>query len=165
MAKKIIIKFLNGFCYSVSITMLIQALVMLISGTVPMLPEYALRFENPVSAYITELLLIGLMSAVTAAGTIVFELKKTGLLIQSLIYLVVMLSSWIPVACFVWGFHKYFISFVSTLCSFIVSYTVTWAVMYRLCRNDIDEINRMLKEGRQKNSTCNGDKTGTGVDN
>ena len=149
MAKKTIIKFINGFCYSIPITMLIQAMVMLVSGKIPMLPEYAAGFNDPVTAYITELFLIGLMSAVTSAGTIVFEFKKTGLLIQSLIYLIVMMSVWIPVACFVWGFHRYFASMVATICSFIVSYIITWGIMYRLCVKDIAEINKMLNEGRK----------------
>ncbi|MBO7422497.1 MAG: DUF3021 family protein [Oscillospiraceae bacterium] len=149
MFKRILIRFVNGFCYSVAITMLIQALVIHSTGELPLLPEYLMRFDNPLSAFISQLILIGIMSAVTSAGTAVFEAKRIGLLAQSILFLFIMLSAWIPVACIAWGFHKYTLSMIVTICSIVVSYSICWGIQYALCRKDIEAINAMLSEEKE----------------
>lgn len=149
MLKQIMIRFINGFCYAIAITMVVQMFVMLATGETPMLPEFVSRFDNPISAFVSQLILIGIMSGITSAGTVVFEFKKVGLLVQSVIFLIIMLSVWIPVACIVWGFHRYITSMISTICSIVVTYIICWGIQYRLCRRDIDEINVMLKKERE----------------
>ena len=146
MLKRFLIRFINGFCYSIAITMIIQTIVMLATGDTPMLPEYMARFGSPLTAYVSQLLLIGVMSGITSLGTAVFEAKRIGLLGQSILFLLIMLSAWIPVACIAWGFHKYMLSMIVTVCSIIASYSVCWVIMYKLCRKDIEAINAKLSE-------------------
>lgn len=148
--KKILERTANGFCYSIAITMVIQLLVMVTTDPVPMLPEFMNRFDSQLCAYAVQLLLIGLMSGITSAGTVVFEFKKIGLLIQSILFLIIMLSAWIPVSCFVWGFHRYTMSMVTTVCSIVVTYGICWGINYKLCRRDIEAINAKLSEKRGK---------------
>lgn len=142
--KNILIRFVNGFCYSVAITMVVQLVVMTLSGDVILLPEFAAHYENDVIAFCVQLLLVGLMSGVTSAGTILFELKRAGLLWQSILFLLVMLAAWIPTACYLWGFHKYLTSMLSSLASIIVTYGICWGIQYKLCRRDVQEINQRL---------------------
>ena len=85
--KKILFHFVNGFCYSVAITTVIELIVMKLIGQVALLPEFAERFENDVIAFCVQLLLVGVMSGVTSAGAILFELKRPGLLWQSVLFL------------------------------------------------------------------------------
>lgn len=144
--KNIMIRFLNGFCYSIAITVMIQQIVVGITGTSFMLPEYAARFDNIVFAYTVQLLLIGLMSAVAAAGSMIMEIKRIGLIVQSILYFVLMLGTWIPIACYLWGFHKYTASMVSSLLSIVVTYSICWGIQYKICVRDVAEINRRLKE-------------------
>lgn len=144
--KNIMIRFLNGFCYSIAITVMIQQIVVAITGTSFMLPEYAARFDNIVFAYTVQLLLIGLMSAVAAAGSMIMEIKRIGLIVQSILYFVLMLGTWIPIACYLWGFHKYTASMVSSLLSIVVTYSICWGIQYKICVRDVAEINRRLKE-------------------
>ena len=146
MMKRILIRFANGFCYSIAITMIIQTVVMLTTGSTPMLPEYMARFSSPLTAFVSQLLLIGVMSGITSLGTAVFEAKRIGLLGQSILFLLIMLSAWIPVAYIAWGFHKYMLSMIVTICSIIASYSVCWVIMYKLCRKDIEAINAKLSE-------------------
>lgn len=138
-------RFISGFCCSVAITLLIHVLLSRLFGISILMPEYAERFRSELDAYSAELLLIGVMSAVTSAGTIVFDFKKTGLVWQSVLFLAVMLSAWIPVACRVWGFHKYAGSMLSTIASIVVTYGICIGLKIRACRKDIAEINRKLK--------------------
>ena len=112
MLRQIIIRFMNGFCYSTAITMLVQTLVMLVTGETPMLPEFMNRFHVTISAFASQLIMVGVMSGITSAGTVVFECRKVGLLVQSVIFLIIMLSAWIPVACIAWGFHRYITSII-----------------------------------------------------
>ena len=144
--KKILIHFVNGFCYSVAITTVIEMIVMKMIGQVAMLPEFAEGFENDVVAFCVQLLLVGVMSGVTSAGTILFELKRPGLLWQSILFLLVMLAVWIPTACYLWGFHKYLTSMISSLASIIVTYGICWVVEYKLCIRDVKEINQALNQ-------------------
>lgn len=60
MLKQIITRFINGFCYSIAITMIIQKLVMLVTGEMPMLPEFMSRFDEPISAFMTQLIMISI---------------------------------------------------------------------------------------------------------
>lgn len=144
--KNLVIRFLNGFCYAIAITVIIQMIGVAITGTHFMLPEYAARFDNTVLAYTVQLLLIGFMSAVSAAGSAIMEIKRIGLVVQSILYFVLMLGTWIPVACYLWGFHKYTTSMVSCILSLIVTYAICWGIQYKICVRDVAEINRRLQE-------------------
>lgn len=147
--KTVIIRFLNGFCYSVAITVIVQLIVMPVSGDGIMLPEYMERFDNVVHAYAVQLMLVGMISGVASAGTIILEWKRPGLLIQSILYLVLMLGTWIPVSCYLWGFHKYRQSFAACLLSLLVTYGICWVIQYKICIRDVKEINRRLKGNQE----------------
>lgn len=145
MTKKILIRFYHGFVTSIAITLLIDVALMMLTGEIPLLPEYSDHFVNPVCAFGIQLILVGLMSGITSAGTVVFETRKPGILVQSGLFLVIMLSGWIPVACFVWGFHKYIPSMISTLASILVTYIICWIIQYHHCRKEIEDINQLLQ--------------------
>ena len=144
--KKIISRFLSGFCCSIAITLCLEMIILLGTGETPMLPEFVAKFESEMIAFAVQLLLVGVMSGVTAAGTVILELKRPGLLMQSVLFLFLMLGAWIPVACYVWGFHKYVNSMISTLVCIIVTYGICWGLQYKVCRRDVQEINRCLNK-------------------
>lgn len=147
--KNFLIRFLNGFCYAIAITVIVQLIIMVTTGTVNMLPEYMDRFENPVVAYAVQLILIGVISGVASGGGVIMEMKRLGLVIQSIIYFLLMLVTWVPVACYLWGFHKYLISMISSLLSLLVTYGICWGIQYKICVRDIKEINRRLQEKQE----------------
>lgn len=151
--KNFMIRFINGFCYSIAISMVIHLIVMVTMNTISMLPEHMARFDNVVVAYGIQLLLIGVISGVASGGTFILEWKRPGLIIQSLIYLALMLATWIPVACYLWGFHKYATSMISGILSIVVTYGICWGIQYKLCRRDVQEINEKLKE-KQNSATA-----------
>ena len=144
--KNIVSRFLNGFCYSIAITLCVELFVLTVAGKPVMLPEFVERFDSETIALGVQLLLVGVMSGVTAAGTVIFELKRPGLWVQSVLFLILMLSAWIPVACYVWGFHKYVASMISTVVSIVVTYGICWSIQYKLCSRDVQEINQRLNQ-------------------
>ncbi len=147
--KTILIRFCNGFCYATAISLCVHLFIMGATNTMGMLPEYAERFSNPVFAYGVQLLLIGFISGCASAGTVIMELKRPGLVLQSLLYLLLMLVTWIPVACYLWGFHKYTTSMISSLLSILVTYAICWCIQYNICKRDIQEINKLLTPGKE----------------
>lgn len=143
--KNFLIRFINGFCFSIAIVVIVQLIIMVKTDTINMLPEYMERFDNVVVAYGVQLLLIGFISGVASGGTVIMEWKRPGLVIQSILYLVLMFSTWIPVACYLWGFHKYITSMVSGVLSILVTYGICWGIQYKICKRDVQEINDILK--------------------
>lgn len=143
--KRFIFKFVNGFCYAIAITMMVQLLMITVCDSKVMLPEYTMRFENHIVAYSVQLLLMGIMSGVASGGTIILEWKRPGLIVQSMIYLILMLATWIPLACYLWGFHKYTSSMVSGILSILFTYVICWTVQYKIYKRDIQKINEKLK--------------------
>lgn len=147
--KNYLMRFIYGFSFGLTISMVVQLIVMGITGEVLMLPEYMDRYEDPVMAYSVQMLLIGFISGVASAGTVILEWKRPGLLIQSILYLVLMVGTWIPVACYLWGFHKYTTSMVSGLLSILVTYGICWVIQYHICIRDVKEINQRLKSNQE----------------
>lgn len=147
--KNFVVRFINGFCYSIAISLVVQSVVMITTNTGNMLPEYVERFDNVLTAYTVQLLLIGVISGFASGGTVIMEWKRPGLVMQSVIYLVFMFATWIPVACYLWGFHKYTTSFVSSILSILVTYGICWGIQYKICRRDVQEINERLKEKQE----------------
>lgn len=145
MIKNAVIRFCNGYAYAILITMIIQGIIMAVTGHTPMLPEFADRFDSEVAAYIVQMLLIGLNSAVASAGSVIMELKKPGLIVQSILYFAVMAVVWIPVGCYLWGLHKYPTTFISFTLSLIVTYGICWGIQYRICMRDVAAINERLQ--------------------
>lgn len=145
MLKNAVIRFYNGYACAVLITVMIQGTVMAVTGHTPLLPEYAAGFDSEVAAYVVQLLLIGLISAVAAAGSVIMEIKKPGLVIQSILYFGVMAAVWVPVGCYLWGLNRYPVTFLSFTLSLLVTYGICWSVQHRICIRDVEEINKKLQ--------------------
>lgn len=144
MIKNMLFRTINSFCYSIAITMIVLFIGYLITGQIPLLPEYAARFNEDTTALVVELLLVGVMSGVLAGGTVILEFERWSLLVQSIVYFVISSSVWIFVASLCWGFAKYPASAISTTVSYLASYTICWIIQYKTCKRNIDEINNKL---------------------
>ncbi len=164
MLKRIFIRGINSFMYAIGIYVVIQTVVVAIveaitgeSGMIPVVPEFAAHFSNSYMAVYTQALLIGLTSAVFGAGSVILELERIGLLVQSVLYFVVTMAVWVPVGCICWGLHKYPTAMISVSLSYVISYSISWAVQYRQCRKNVEKINRKLSQLREeeKNELCN----------
>lgn len=155
MLKNSLIRGINSFMYSVGIYLILQIFITVITQaitghgeSIPVLPEFAARFSNPYMAVYIQILLVGLTSAVFGAGSIIMELERLSLLVQSIIYLIVTMAVWIPVGCFCWGLHKYPGAMISVSLSYLVAYSISWAFQYRQCKRNIAEINQKLQQIR-----------------
>ncbi len=155
MLKNSLIRGINSFMYSIGIYLLIQIIVTLIVDPInngrefiPVIPEFAARFDNPYMAVYVQFLLIGFTSAVFGAGSVIMELERLSLIVQSILYLIITMAVWIPVGCVCWGLHKYPTTMISVGLSYLIAYAISWGVQYRQCKRNIQEINRKLEEIR-----------------
>ena len=164
MLKNSLIRGLNSFMYSVGIYLILQFVLTIVVGkatgqaeAIPVLPEFAAHFSNPYIAVYVQTLLIGLTSAVFGAGSVIMELERLSLVIQSVLYFVVTMAVWVPVGCFCWGLHKYPGAFVSVGISYLIAYFISWGIQYCQCKKNIQEINQKLLQLREESGyeLCN----------
>lgn len=148
MIKNALFRGLNSFMYSVGITLVILCLFLCcIEGDyVPLLPEFVSRFDNTAEAFAVQLVLIGISSASLGAGSVVMEMERLSLLTQSLIYFMITGFVWGLVGCYCWGLHKYPLTMFGVGISYMVSYTISWIIQYRICKKSVEEINRKITE-------------------
>ena len=150
MLKDALIRMANSFIYPIVITTEVNFFITAGRDFVPLLPEYRERFDNDTQALIVQLMLIGCMSAALGGGSVIMEMKRLSLLAQSIIYFVLASVVWISVGCYCWCIYKYPQALASTLISYVVSYIICWAIQYKLCKKNIEEINRHLQERENK---------------
>lgn len=137
---------LNSFCCSITITAVIYAIVMVVSGYVPMLPEYLAKFESDAAAMLVQLLLIGAMSAISAGGVIFMEFERLSLVAQSVLYFIITFIPWLLVGDFCWAVTHYKKALIIFALSYAVTYFICWGIQYRLCRKNVEQINKRLEE-------------------
>lgn len=150
MLKDALIRMANSFMYAIGITAVVYFFMTAGRDFVPLLPEYRERFDNDTQALLVQLMLIGCMSAALGGGSVIMEMKRLSLLAQSIIYFVLASVVWISVGCYSWCIYKYPQALASTLISYVVSYIISWAIQYKLCKKNIEEINRHLQERENK---------------
>lgn len=150
MLKRSLVKGIYSFMFSIGIYVLIQFCIMAFAGGnvtfLPVLPEFAAHFTNLYTAVYAQSVLIGVISAAFGAGSVIMELEKMNLLLQSFLYFAVTTAVWLPVGCFVWGLHKYPVTMLVLSISYAISYVISWSVQYWLCKKNVDQINQKLLE-------------------
>ncbi|MGN0391194.1 MAG: DUF3021 domain-containing protein [Wujia sp.] len=139
----------NGFGYAVAINLLLYFIVMSITGNLPLVPSYRDYVGNEAFAIMLQLVLVGLMSAVFAGGSVIFDESRVGLLWQSLLYLIITSVVWIPVFGFCFGLFVYRQTMISFSLSYIGTYVICWLVAYRTSRKEVEAINMRLAELRE----------------
>ncbi|MDE6024016.1 MAG: DUF3021 domain-containing protein [Lachnospiraceae bacterium] len=146
MLKNVLFRMINSFFYAIGITTVFYFFITLGRDFIPMLPEYREKFPNDVRALVVQLMLVGGMSAVLGGGSVIMELERLSLVIQSIIYFIIAASVWFFVGCFCWSMNKYPKSFASTTISFIVSYVICWIIQYKICKKSVEDINNKLRD-------------------
>lgn len=151
MAKNIFIRAINSFMYSVGITVLLQFILLLcFKGMLPVLPEFGARFSNETVALLTQTILIGVCSAFFGGGSVIMELEKIGLIVQSVLYFILTAAVWVPVACVCWGIHKYPSALLTVSASYLIAYAISWTIQFKECKKNVAEINVRLVEMRKE---------------
>ncbi len=147
MIKNVAVRALNSFMYSVGITVILQfVLLSCFEGMPPVLPEFEAHFPNETTALLAQTILIGISSAFFGGGSVIMELEKIGLIVQSVLYFILTAAVWVPVACFCWGIHKYPSALLTVSVSYFIAYAISWMIQFKECKKNVAAINLRLKE-------------------
>lgn len=148
---------MKSFCYATVVNLIISILIVACVNKpdfYPLVPDYQAHFTSPLLAFGVQCLLVGLTSAAFGAGSIIMEFAHWSLVKQSIVYFLVTAAFWIPVSVFCWGLGKYKSTFFSVTASYLVGYIISWSVQYKVCKKNIEDINRRLEELNQMNETA-----------
>ena len=147
---KVINRAWQGFSYAAAINLCIFFVIVCATKHLPLVPTYRAYFTNDTFAMMLQLVLVGLLSAVFAGGTVIFEQSRIGLLWQSLLYFIVTSLVWIPISGFCFGLFVYKQTMISFLLSYIGTYIVCWFVAYRTNKKEVEAINLKLSQLRNE---------------
>lgn len=117
----------------------------------PMSPAFVALFPSKTVAIEVNILLYGVIGAVFAAATWIYEQDRIGFIFQNLIYFVMTGAVWVPIMTMLWQLQRYPQALVGTLIGFSGTYAVMSFVGYKITRRDVREINQALKK---KNATA-----------
>lgn len=153
MIRSAVMRGVNSFVYAIGISTVIQLIVMVYVGRpemIPVLPEFAAHFSNAFMALLVQNVLIGVISASFGIGSVIMELEHLSLVTQSILYFILTTAVWYPVGCLCFGLNKYPGTMVVMGISYTVSYIWSWMIQYRICKRNVEEINRKLQQIRKE---------------
>jgi len=114
-------------------------------GFAAMSPEFVSLFPSEAVAAEVNVLLYGLIGATFAGATIIFEKDRIGFLIQNLLYCLITGTVWISVVMILWRLYKYSAAMYTTIACFVVTHVIMSVLGYRITRQDVKEINDVLR--------------------
>lgn len=153
MLKKAIVRGLNSFMYSIGITTTFYFILIIIKNDanfVPVVPEFSRHFNSELIAFNVQSFLIGITSWSFGFWSILLEWEKISFLCQSILYFIVTAVVWVPVSIYCWCFTEHVATFISVLLTYLVAYSISLGIQYRLCKQDIHKINEKLEALRKE---------------
>ena len=146
--KKVILSFALSSFAGLMVNLMIDLIVNATGNTgfISIAPEFQKLFPTPVIAGYVNVLLYGLIGAVFAGMTSIFDCSRIGVIIQWCIYFAVTFGFCMAITIFVWQLHRYPQAFISTAMGYSVTYLILGFVQYRQLKDDIRAINENLNE-------------------
>lgn len=158
--KKILLRTISSFCYSVAcgllVNFLVEIIVQHITGDLtfsPVSPEFLARFSSRTVAIEVNALLYGLIGASYSASMVIYETDRIGFIIQNIIYFLVTSLVWVPILTFMWQLQRYPQALISTIFCYAITYVIVFIIGYRITKRDVANINQALKEQEQNHKT------------
>ena len=147
MLKKILTRALISAPAGMLVHQLIALIVSAILGEgrfMPVTPAFAAKFASETAAVAVQLGLIGLVSAVFAGCSVIFEIPRWGLLQQAGLHLLITSAALIPVCLYCW-FPENGLALGILLGCWLFTYAATWIPQYFLNRRQVRELNEKIK--------------------
>ena len=116
------------------------------SGFISMSPEFRAIFPTPVLAAYVNVFLYGIIGAVFAGMTCIFDFSRIGYIVQTLIYFIVTATVWVLITVLVWQLHRHPQALVITVAGYGITYLIVGSVTYKRLKRDVNEINSVLGE-------------------
>ena len=117
------------------------------------LPDFAVRFPNELTAVIVQALLTGMLSFTFAASSVFFNVDKWSFLRQCATHLAVTAAVWLPVVWLVWipRTGPAAQALIVTAINFVGVYAISWGVQVAVNRRTAKAINEKIQSKEPEN--------------
>ena len=152
MLKKILSRSLISAPASVLIHQLVALCISLANGDgryLPVTPAFAARFDNEITSVIVQMLLIGLIGAVFAGCSVIFEIERWSFLKQGLAHLLATSAVLIPISLYCWTPENIY-GALALIISWLATYSATWLAQYLVYRHEIRKLNAKIHSVNQE---------------
>lgn len=149
--KKAILRGLLGFPIGVFIGYAITIIISLIAedgGYMPAVPVLVAQYGE-IKAVVLQFVLSGLLGAVSAAGSVVWETDRWSILKQTFVHFLILSLTMLPIAYFAGWMEKTVAGFALYFSIFIVLYAIIWAVQCLVWRQKIKKVNEGIRRRNQ----------------
>ena len=116
------------------------------TGFTSIAPEFLAMFPTPAIAAYVNIILYGLIGSTYASMTFIYDCKRIGYLIQSVIYFVVTAAVSMGITVLLWQLHHYPAALISTMSGYALTFVIMETVHYKKLREDIRIINKELAQ-------------------
>lgn len=147
MLKKILIRSAVSAPLSIMANQIITIIISIAKGDgryFPVTAEFAALFQDELTPVIVQLLLIGLIGAVFAGSSVIFEIDKWSFLKQGAIHLLITLLVFIPVYLLCWR-PVNLAGALGMAASLLLVYGCTWLSKYLTWRHSIKTLNARIQ--------------------
>lgn len=147
MLKKILLRSAISATASIVINQLVTIIISLTIGDgryFPVTPAFAAMFESELAPVIVQLLLVGLIGAVFAGSSVIFDIESWSFLRQGIIHLAITSAVFIPVALICWRPVNP-TGILSLTGSLVFVYGCTWLSRYLVWRSSIRKLNARIQ--------------------
>lgn len=147
MLKKILLRSAISATASIVINQLVTIIISLTIGDgryFPVTPAFAAMFESELAPVIVQLLLVGLIGAVFAGSSVIFDIESWSFLQQGIIHLAITSAVFIPVALICWRPVNP-AGILSLTGSLVFVYGCTWLSRYLVWRSSIRKLNARIQ--------------------
>lgn len=147
MLKKILLRSAISATASIVINQLVTIIISLTIGDgryFPVTPAFAAMFESELAPVIVQLLLVGLIGAVFAGSSVIFDIESWSFLQQGIVHLAITSAVFIPVALICWRPVNP-TGILSLTGSLVFVYGCTWLSRYLTWRSSIRKLNARIQ--------------------
>ena len=139
-----------SFPIGVGVSQLVNILISLglgHGGYLSVLPDFAARFPNELTAVIAQALLTGFLSFTFAASSVLFSVDRWSFLRQCVTHLVITAAVWLPVVWLVWmprDAHATQALIIAAV-NFVGVYAISWGAQVAVNRRTARAINAKIQ--------------------
>lgn len=148
MGKKVLMRLLLGFPAGVFLGYTITLIISMAEGGGAYLPvahELTREMGSELNAVLMQYLLVGLLGAASAAGSLAWEMEKWSITRMTVVHFLVLSLSMLPIAWFTHWMQRSAAGFASYFGVFMGIYVVIWLSMYLPLKRSVARVASRMK--------------------
>lgn len=149
MKKNIIVRGSIGFPIGIALGYLISIFTSLIWADgyySPCVPELISVMGNEINAVLVQALLCGLVGIGFSGGSVIWEVERWSIVVQTGVYFAITALIMMPIAYFMYWMEHSLKGFLSYFGIFVLVFAVVWIIQYMIGRYIVKKLNTNLQK-------------------